>query len=131
MDKIRVRLERRCEPRPCPVPGLGDCLVFVGSDSGKGRGGGYGRITFCGVTHAVHRLAYSLHRGKLKPKFHVHHRCDVRKCCNPAHLEQVTQSANEKAKGKRWNFEAPGEPSRRRLDAIDMREQRDAHYAET
>lgn len=60
---------------------------------------GYGRVYFAGKARFAHRVAYALAHGAMPaPGLQVDHvrdrgcrRCD---CCNPAHLEAVTQHTN-------------------------------------
>lgn len=42
----------------------------------------------------VHRLAYEQLVGPIPPGFNILHRCDVRRCLNPAHLFVGTQADN-------------------------------------
>lgn len=57
--------------------------------------GGYG----CGPGYrgrgiAVHRTVWMIHNGPQPKKMDVCHTCDVRHCCNPAHLWLGTRSQN-------------------------------------
>jgi HNH endonuclease len=40
----------------------------------------------------AHRMAFELLRGPILAGFQVHHRCGVKTCCNPAHMELMTRS---------------------------------------
>lgn len=42
----------------------------------------------------VHRLMYEWFVGPIPPGLHIDHLCRVRRCCNPSHLEPVTQREN-------------------------------------
>lgn len=55
---------------------------------------GYGSVDVNKRTILVHRLAYELWVGPIPAGQTVHHRCAVRKCFNPEHLEAVTQREN-------------------------------------
>jgi hypothetical protein len=69
---------------------------------------GYGNLTWHGTPVQAHRVAYFLHcggialqtgfrrsgRAKAYRRF-VLHRCDNRKCCNPAHLFLGSMRANQ------------------------------------
>ena len=80
------------------------CVIWQGPTSGNKsstRGYGYGRISYRGKTHAVHRLVYVLYKGPLTPKKQVDHICNNRLCCNPHHLELVTHKENQRRRSKR------------------------------
>lgn len=47
-----------------------------------------------GETAYAHRVAYELYVGPIPPGLVVDHLCRVTWCCNPAHLEAVTQGEN-------------------------------------
>lgn len=55
---------------------------------------GYGMFRLGEATYRAHRVAYQLTKGELKPGFVIAHLCDVKLCCNPEHLTQVTQQEN-------------------------------------
>lgn len=71
------------------------CWLWRGGNSGSGRGGGYGRTSWLGVTVAVHKLVWSLLGGRpLRKDEQLDHRCAARACCNPAHLAPLYQPKN-------------------------------------
>lgn len=76
----------------------GDCLEWQGANSGDGRGGGYGCVSYMGFKWKAHRLMYSLVNHPVPPNKQIHHKCDNRKCCNPEHLECTTNLKNQRAK---------------------------------
>lgn len=71
------------------------------SDSGNGRGGGYGRVKFEGQTIAVHRAMYILVHGYVHKKQQIDHTCGNRRCLNPDHLEVVSHKENQKRREER------------------------------
>lgn len=62
--------------------------------------GGYGRIRVGSRTNgtrtsaSTHRLTYQHYVGPIPEGMQLDHLCRNRACCNPAHLEPVTQSEN-------------------------------------
>lgn len=75
--------------------GLG-CWIWQGPDSGKGRGGGYGRMSLSGCTVATHIVIYTHYFGYIPYGKQIDHLCKNRACCNPNHLEMVTHKQNQR-----------------------------------
>lgn len=62
---------------------------------------GYGQVGAKGLPFPkakrmalAHRVAYVLGVGELIDGMEIDHRCNVRRCCNPHHLKQVTKTEN-------------------------------------
>lgn len=56
---------------------------------------GYGNIAIgAGKNRAVHRVVCELYHGKPTGKMDAMHSCDVKACCNPAHLSLGSRSKN-------------------------------------
>jgi hypothetical protein len=73
----------------------GTCWTWTGPTSE----GGYGVISTGGregLLVRTHRLAYELLVGPIPDGLHIDHLCKVRRCCNPEHLEPVTQAENNR-----------------------------------
>lgn len=77
------------------------CHLWQGGDSGKGRGGGYARMSLNGQTVAVPLVVYTHYYGYIPGKKQIDHLCNQRLCCNPAHLEMVSHKENQKRRVNR------------------------------
>lgn len=51
---------------------------------------GYGQFTMLSRTMHAHRAAWILFKGVIPEGFDVHHRCKIRDCVNPSHLELLS-----------------------------------------
>jgi hypothetical protein len=78
-------LQARIEPEPNT-----GCWLRTGSLNHCG----YGRFKVDRVEHIAHRLVYEQIKGPIPAGLVLDHRCLVRTCVNPGHLEPVTPSEN-------------------------------------
>ncbi len=81
-------------PVPAYAPRLGSCWLWTGAI----MHGGYGQIRLRPGTRTMntHRFAYELLVGPIPDGLHLDHLCRVPRCCNPLHLEPVTQAENSR-----------------------------------
>lgn len=75
------------------VRGPDECWPWTGPTE-KQRG--YGLIKFSGGITRAHRVAYELVVAKPPPRWHVHHHCGNRTCCNPGHMEAMPAAAHRR-----------------------------------
>ena len=84
-DRLEAKVDRSAGPDAChPFRGFIDRA-------------GYGRLRRGGREEPVdyaHRIAYELAVGPIPEGLVLDHRCRRRECCNPRHLEPVTNAAN-------------------------------------
>lgn len=70
------------------------CWPWVGAKSPSG----YGHFGEHGKTVTAHRRIYEICRGPIPEGFDIHHRCEVRHCVNPNHLEPLSRSDHNRTK---------------------------------
>lgn len=101
-DKAYLEFEARFYSSVNKEPGLGpqgDCWEWTG----KIAEGGYGTTRFRGRNQRAHRAIYQyLTKEELGSKDFICHKCDNKKCVNPAHLfkgDAVSNMADFTSKG--------------------------------
>lgn len=69
----------------------GECWSWTGGTNPKG----YGRVSLKGGKNMfVHRMFYEAEKGTIGDGLVIDHLCRNRRCCNPDHLEAVTNAEN-------------------------------------
>ena len=71
-----------------PEPNSG-CWLWMGAVSF-----GYARVEWGGKNKRAHRVIYELCGGEIPLGFEIDHKCGVRCCVNPDHLDAVTKQEN-------------------------------------
>jgi len=84
-DTLAERLERYSTPEPNT-----GCILWMNS----GTVDGYGQVWWDGKLQRAHRASYELVNGPIPAGMQLDHRCRVRCCINPHHLEIVTSKEN-------------------------------------
>jgi hypothetical protein len=79
--------------------GKGPCWNWLGC-----KVQGYGRTAFKGGTERAHRVTYEVFVGPIPDGLFVDHLCANRACCNPDHLEAVTNHVNVLRGRAGWNM---------------------------
>lgn len=83
LDSILKRIQKSEDPR--------GCWKWLGQIDRNG----YGTLTHGGKkSTGAHRVLYEMEYGPIPEGLTIHHRCHVRDCVNPGHLEAVTLSMN-------------------------------------
>lgn len=79
------RFWRKVMPEP-----MSGCWLWTGYSVPLG----YGQF-WDGSRHSTaHRFSYELHKGPVPAGLYIDHKCSNPYCCNPDHLDAVTQSEN-------------------------------------
>jgi len=90
MSKRQVTdLQDRFEKHFVPEPNTG-CWLWIGGL----QNGGYGAFYFNTGMFAAHRVGYEIYKDKIPDGLTLDHKCRVRSCVNPDHLEVVTLKEN-------------------------------------
>lgn len=79
--------QARVIPRTVPNGSCWDWTGYIGT-------AGYGELCVDGKKVAVHRYVYREARGEIPAGMVIDHRCRNRRCCNPDHLDVVTNQEN-------------------------------------
>ena len=115
MDRFWNKVDRR-DP--------GECWPWKAATNGRG----YGSIKLGGRTVSAHRLAFSLHHGQ-EAEHNVLHSCDVKACCNPAHLYDGTDRQNVHDAVDRGQHPRGSRHGRAKLTEEQVHAIRDEHEA--
>ena len=95
---VKMRMHAEPEHKPLILQRLRErviidengCHIFQGSLNHDG----YGVFEVAGIRWGAHRAAYIVSKGDIPDGLRLDHLCRVRNCCNPDHLEPVTQAEN-------------------------------------
>ena len=75
-----------------PEPNSG-CWLWIGACDASS---GYGNFGMWPKTLKAHRVAYMLFKGPIPDGMHIDHKCSVRCCVNPDHLDAVSLKENNR-----------------------------------
>jgi hypothetical protein len=86
MDGVTKKVQARCA-----VDEERECWLWQGATTKQG----YGHTRVSGGWEYTHRIVLEAKIGRaLQPGEEAMHRCDVRHCCNPEHLQAGTRADN-------------------------------------
>jgi len=85
LDKLPEKMRGRIAP-----PDEKGCTIWLGAR----QSGGYGEVWLGGRDCMVHRVVVEAVRGPIPEGLVVDHLCRNPSCCNPDHLEAVSQKEN-------------------------------------
>lgn len=119
LEKIPSRLSRRISIAK------NGCWEVSGFKDKDGYTFYHLHLTGPGAKQRTHRYTYQLFKGAIPSGLTIDHLCKNKSCCNPDHLEAVTQAENNRRAGnfplEKWIRELPekerNEIKRRRVDS--------------
>lgn len=88
---IRVKSEERGYTSPC--------LIWQGVLDEYG----YGLVQVDGRKRLAHRVNYELSGKTIPEGFDLHHKCEVRECVNPEHLQPLDKAAHQHLRSRLSN----------------------------
>lgn len=90
--RVRGTIEQRFWSKVCPEPNTG-CWLWGGDSNGS-----YGSLGVCRngkmIRVLAHRLSFEMHVGPIPAHLQIDHKCRMKMCVNPEHLELVTPWEN-------------------------------------
>lgn len=81
-----------------------NCWLWTGTTQGRDKWM-YGKMKLRGTLDGTHRHAYRELKGNIPAGYQIDHLCRQTLCCNPEHLEIVTQQENAR-RGNSGKFHA-------------------------
>lgn len=109
-----------------PEPDNKKCWIWSGAKNSSG----YGCIGVSGKVLLAHRVAYESHYDDQLGDLLVRHKCDVKLCINPLHLEKGTHKENTQDSIDRGRYAATYDQNKRnaRLSREDVAKIRQLHF---
>jgi len=94
-DALRARLAAKLarvveQPAPAHLGEATPCRIFRGAKTASG----YGNLTTDRKTMGAHRAAYIVAHGSIPAGTEIGHRCDIKLCIEPTHLEAIPRGQN-------------------------------------
>lgn len=105
------------------VAGVEECWLWTGGTRRE-----YGAISIGGKRGRLlgaHRVAFEFANGPIPAGLVVRHRCDVRLCCNPSHLELGTtadNNADKVTRGRQARGSRSGNSKLTEADVVAIRD---------
>lgn len=113
IESLPRNMQTKIRPEECFIAGLDPtCWIWTGAVQGKG----YGSVGHQKRIWSSHKLAYTLLVGPVPEGLTLDHLCRNKLCCNPAHLEAVTNLENIRRGLSARGYRRDAEPSRRLTD---------------
>ncbi len=93
MNFLDPRLPDRFWSKCIPEPMTG-CWLWIGATASNGYGSYFTLQQGRKRNMLPHRVTYMIEHGSISVDLVIDHKCRVSQCCNPDHLEQITNREN-------------------------------------